>query len=197
MSLAFVCGSAFAQESPEVQKTSTAPTEKEWKVKGFEPQVRVFADEGLDKQQNLSLGADFVAAYRFNEIIRLGGGVGVSYVDLRFQEPTTGTVTSKAYDEDAMAIPVFVNLKVDFLKKKVSPFFAVDGGYNFFIPFSKYAKDNKLGFFIRPSLGVDIRFSKCVLSIDIAYRYQARTFENFLATYGGYNQICQSVAVSF
>ena len=61
--------------------------EKEWKVKGFEPQVRVAFDEGVDYQKNFSFGADFVAAYRFNEIIRLGAGVGVDYVICALRKP--------------------------------------------------------------------------------------------------------------
>ena len=186
MSIVLVCGNVFAQE------------EQRWKVKGFEPQVRVFFDEGIDKQVNLAFGADFIASYRFNEYVRLGGGVGLDYLYLRFQEPvTSGSKKYNAYYEGAMGIPVFANIKVDFMKTKVSPFFATDCGYSFYVPFSKMAQDNKLGFFVRPSIGVEIRFRKCSLSIDIAYKYQARSFENELASYGGSHQICQSVAVSF
>lgn len=64
LSLVLVCSSIFSQE-------------KEWKVKGVEPQIRLSFDEGVDYPKNFSFGADFVAAYRFNEIIRLGAGVGV------------------------------------------------------------------------------------------------------------------------
>ena len=186
------CGSVLAEEVQENQP------EKRWKVKGFEPQVRVSFDEGIDKQANLKLGADFIASYRFNEFVRLGGGIGIDYLKLKFEESKTiGSKVYKAYYEEALAIPVFANIKVDFMKTKVSPFFATDCGYSFFVPFSKYAKDNKLGFFIRPSIGVEIRFRKCSLSIDVAYKYQARDFENFLAEYGGYHQICESFAISF
>ena len=73
LSLVLVCSSIFSQE-------------KEWKVKGFEPQIRLSFDEGVDYQKNFSFGADFVAAYRFNEIIRLGAGVGVDYVNMRLAE---------------------------------------------------------------------------------------------------------------
>lgn len=206
LSFAFVCGSAFAQDVKETpateettenqatQATQEAEPAKPWRVKGFEPQVRIFLDEGLDKQKNLSLGVDFIASYRFNEIFRLGGGVGVQYVNLRFDEPKQ---TLKASYEGAVAIPLFANIKVDFLRKKVSPFFAADCGYLFYLPLKDYAKDNKMGVFVRPSFGVDIRFSKCTLCIDIAYKYQARSFENATDAYNGYHQICQSFAVSF
>jgi len=117
---------------------------------------------------------------------------------MKFEEDKyIGLKHYKEYFESAMTIPLFVNLKIDFLRTKVSPYLAADCGYNIFIPFSKYAQSNKLGFFIRPAFGVDIRFAKCDLFIEIAYKYQARTFESSLAKYGGYNQICQSIGVTF
>lgn len=183
--LVLTCSSVFSQE-------------KEWKVKGFEPQVRVSFDEGVDYQKNFSFGADFIAAYRFNEIIRLGAGVGLDYVNMRFEEAKY--IGSKKYDpyyEAAMTVPIFANIKVDFLKTKASPYLAADCGYNIFVPFSKYAQGNKLGFFIRPAFGVDIRFRKCVLFIELAYKYQSRSFDNSLASYRGYHQISQSIGVSF
>lgn len=185
MSFALMCAFAVAQE-------------KNWKVKGFEPQIRISFDEGIDYQKNFSFGADFIAAYRFNEIVRLGAGVGIDYVNMKFEE--SKYIGYKKYDdyfEAAMTIPVFANIKVDFLKTKVSPYLSVDCGYNIFIPFSKYAQNNKLGFMIRPAFGVDIRFQKCVLFIEVAYKYQSRSFENTLATYGGYHQISQAIGVSF
>jgi hypothetical protein len=186
MSLMLMCSYVFSQE------------EKEWKVKGFEPQIRLSFDEGIDYQKNFSFGADFIAAYRFNEIVRLGAGVGLDYVNLRFEEPKRlGYRKYKAYYEAAMGIPVFANIKIDFLKTKVSPYIAADLGYNIFVPFSKYAKDNKLGFFARPAFGVDIRFKKCVLFFEIAYKFQMRDFENSLASYGNYHQVSQSIGLSF
>ena len=178
--------------------TLTFSQEKEWKVKGFEPQVRVSFDEGVDYQKNFSFGADFIAAYRFNEIIRLGAGVGLDYINMRFEEAKY--IGSKKYDpyyEAAMTVPIFANIKVDFLKTKASPYLAADCGYNIFVPFSKYAQGNKLGFFIRPAFGVDIRFRKCVLFIELAYKYQSRSFDNSLASYRGYHQISQAIGVSF
>lgn len=172
--------------------------EKEWKVKGFEPQIRISFDEGADRQKNFSFGADVLFAYRFNEHIRLGAGAAVDYVNLKFDNAKTiNHHYYKAYYEAAMAIPVFANVKVDFLKRKVSPYLSIDCGYNFFIPFSKYAQSNKLGFLIRPAVGVDIRFKKCVLFVELAYKYQARNFEYSMVKFGGYHQVCQAVGVHF
>ena len=184
-SLTLICAFTFAQE-------------KDYKIKGFEPQIRLTFDEGIDYQRNFSFGADFLAAYRFNEIVRLGAGAGIKYINMKFEEPKyIGYKKYDAYFEAAMTIPIFANVKVDFLKTKVSPYLSVDCGYNIFIPFSKYAQDNKLGFMVRPAFGVDIRFQKCVLFIEVAYKYQSRSFSNTLATYGSYHQISQAIGVSF
>ncbi len=171
---------------------------QDWKIRGFEPQIRLTFDEGLDYQKNFSFGLDLVAAYRFNEFIRLGGGVGLDYINMRFEESKfVGYKFYKEYNEAAMTIPVFANIKADFSRTKVAPYLSLDCGYNFFIPFSDYAKDNKLGFFVRPALGIDIKLSSCTLFIDVAYKYQNRSFENAVANYHGYHQICQSIGISF
>ena len=172
--------------------------EKEWKTRGFEPQLRISVDEGVDLQRNFSFGFDLTAAYRCNENFRIGAGVGINYVNLKFEDPKVirGTLFN-AYYEAAMAIPIFANIKVDFLKRKASPYLSSDIGYNIFIPFSQYAQDNRLGFFVRPAFGVDIRFRKATLSIELAYKFQMRQFHNELADYGNYNQISQAIAVSF
>ena len=53
-------------------------------AKGFEPQIRVTGDIGVDSYKNNSFGADFVAGYRVTDMFRIGAGVGISYVDLLF-----------------------------------------------------------------------------------------------------------------
>ena len=183
LSLLLIFSSTFAQD---------------WKVKGFEPQIRLSFDEGMDYQKNFSFGADVIMAYRVNPIFRLGIGAGIDYVNLRFEEPVY--INYKKYDayyEAAMTFPVFANIKIDFLKTRISPYMAIDCGYNFFIPFSKYAEDNKLGLLIRPAFGADFHFSKCNLFVELSYKYQARTFDNTIASYRSYHQICQSIGVSF
>jgi len=57
------CSAIFAQN------TENMSGESNWKTKGFEPQIRISFDEGIDYQKNFSFGADFVASYRFNEIL--------------------------------------------------------------------------------------------------------------------------------
>lgn len=178
-----------------------AAAQQSWKTKGFEPQVRMVDAEGIDFQRNLNFGADFVAAYRFNEIIRLGGGIGIEYVYMKFDEvdePTTIFDYFDGYFEGAMTIPLFANVKVDFLRQtKVSPYFTADCGYSIFVPFSEYAEGNKLGMFVRPAFGVDIRFSKCTLFFEVGYKYQARSFDNPLASYGSYHQLSSAIGVAF
>lgn len=185
VTLTLCCGFVFSQEG------------KEWKTKGFEAQIKLCVDEGVDYQKNTSCSADFVAAYRFNELFRLGAGIGIEYDKLIFEDAKYIYRYYDAYYEGAISIPIFVNLKIDFMRTKVSPYLSANCGYNFFIPFSKYAQDNKLGFFIHPAIGVDIHFSKCTLFCELGYKYQHRSFESGEDEYKGYHQISQSIGISF
>ncbi len=177
-----------------------------WEKKGFEPQIRVTFDEGIDNFDNFSFGADFLAGYRFNEHIRIGAGVGLNYIDLRYELAGWNSLLErydKGYKESAMSFPVFANVKVNFTKTKISPFINVDLGYTAFLPFSKYAQHNKLGFLMRPAFGVDFHFGKWSLFLEIAYKYQQRQAEDSYYTLssvkfdGGYSQLSQSIGFQF
>lgn len=167
---------------------------------GFEGQLKIPFIESGSPQKNFSFGIDFVASYRFNHVIRIGGGIGLQYVDLKYEDAKIiGTESFEAYYESAMSIPIFADFKFDFMKTKCSPFISVDIGYKFYVPFSKYASDNKLGFFISPVLGLDIRFEKCVLCIGLGYEYQCRSFscEALDVKYGNYSSVIEYIAISF
>ncbi len=177
-----------------------------WEKKGFEPQIRVTFDEGIDNFDNFSFGADFLAGYRFNEIVCIGAGVGLNYIDLRYEQAGWNSSLERydsGYKESAMSFPVFANVKVNFTKTKISPFINVDLGYTAFLPFSKYAQHNKLGFLMRPAFGVDFHFCKWSLFLEIAYKYQQRQADDSYYTLssvkfdGGYSQLSQSIGFQF
>lgn len=168
--------------------------------KGFEGQLKIPFIEGFKPQKNFSFGIDFIASYRFNAFCRLGGGIGLQYVKLKYEDAKTIDYKYfKEYYESALSIPLFANIKFDFMQTKCSPFFSCDVGYKFYVPFSKYAKNNKLGFFVSPVLGLDIRFDKCVLSIGVGYEYQQRSFSDELldVKYDGYSSITEFIAIAF
>lgn len=171
---------------------------EEFDLKGFEPHIRVSFDEGIDLFKNFSFGLDLLAAYRFNEHFRIGAGVGLNYVRLFYEKAEfVGSHYFDEYYESAMSVPIFANIKVNFLKTKVSPYLGFDMGYNVFVPFSKYAESNKLGFFIKPAFGCDIRFDNCALFIELAYRYQKRECSIVPYENASYSQITQCIGFQF
>lgn len=170
----------------------------EFYLKGFEPHVRISFDEGIDLFKNFSFGLDLLAAYRFNEHFRIGAGVGLTYVNLFYEKAGwIGDYHFDEYYESAIGIPIFANIKVNFLKTKVSPYIGFDIGYNAFVPFSKYAESNKLGLFFKPAFGCDIRFKKCALFIELAYRYQKRECSIVPYENASYSQITQCIGFQF
>lgn len=172
--------------------------EEGFEKKGFEPQLRISFDEGIDSYKNFSFGLDIIASYRINEYFRIGAGTGLNYVNLAYEKSTViNGKYFKPYYESAMAIPIFANIKANFTKTKISPYLTFDAGYNFFIPFSKYAQKNKLGAFFKPTLGVDFHFSSCTLFIELAYRYQMREFTLWTNSHGDYSQLSQSIGLQF
>lgn len=172
--------------------------EEDLDLQGFEPQLRISFDEGIDSYKNFSFGFDFLATYRANEHFRIGAGIGINYVNLFYEDAEI--INHKyfdAYFESAMTIPIFANIKVNFTKTKISPYLGIDAGYNVFIPFSKYAEQNKLGAFFKPTFGFDFHFESCTLFLEVAYRYQMRKFTYWTDPKGNYSQITQCIGIQF
>lgn len=111
----------------------------------------------FDLGQNYDVGGDsstiteFLTShgFRFNPYIFLGGGVGLHYY----------SVTEEFY------IPMFTNFRVDFLNKRISPYFDLKVGS---------LVNNGGGLFLSPSLGVKFNFGKRVgLNLSVNYNFQA------------------------
>lgn len=167
-------------------------------AKGFEPQVRITGDVGVDSYKNNSFGADFVAGYRFSDLFRLGAGLGISYVDLFYESAHyIGQHWYKEYKESAVSIPVFVDGKLNFTKTKISPYFNLNLGYAIYVPCSDYAKENTLGFFIQPSVGVDFNLGKGAIFVQAGYKYQMRKCDHWVDTNGNYSQVSFAVGYQF
>lgn len=167
-------------------------------AKGFEPQIRITGDIGVDSYKNNSFGADFVAGYRVNDIFRIGIGTGISYVDLLFEDAHfIGNHWYGKYKESAAYVPIFIDGKMNFTNARISPFVNLNLGYAAYIPFSDYAKENKLGFFVQPALGVDFSVGKGVIFAQIGYKYQFRTCDHWIDTNGNYSQISLAIGYQF
>ena len=162
----------------------------------FEPQVKVNYSHGVDDYKNLSFGGEFLAGFRLNPTIRLGIGVGISYCDLLYEDAYYDSNTHSYYDEykeSGAYVPLFINGKFNFSEGSISPYFAADLGYSFFIPGSDYAKENKLGLFAKPTFGVDFDLGKGDIFVEVNYNYQVRKFYDDC----NYSQIGLSVGYQF
>lgn len=152
----------------------------------FEPQVRLTGEFGIDDDKNTSLGFDFVAGIRVNDMLRVGVGTGISYCEHLY---------TYGYREPAAYIPIFLNGKVNFIKSGISPYLNLDLGVPVFIPFSEYAKEQTFGFFIRPAFGMDFPLSgKGRIFVEIGYKFQKREVGYMNRNY---NQISCAVGYSF
>jgi hypothetical protein len=80
----------------------------------------------------------FICGYRFHDYLFVGGGFGVEHMLGDF------------YDNYNLCVPVFVTMKVNMNRKRVSPYFQLDTGgrYNA----NDYFED---GLFIYPKIGLD------------------------------------------
>ena len=125
-----------------------------------------------------NIAASYVIGYRFNNTFFLGGGVGVGY--------NTGDTSNETYlyvDETlnikAIEFPVFVNMKVYFLKTRCTPFFGLSAGAAFSakntatLEFGD-VKYSTIGAIVVPSLGVNYRIS-AKHSLYVAGKVRMRT----------------------
>ena len=164
----------------------------------FEPQVKIAYDLGIDDNKNQSFGAEFLGGYKINESFRLGIGTGVSWCKHLYEKRGVSSITSKYYSdykETALYIPLFINGKFNFLKEGISPYLALDLGYTFFVPFSNYADNNKLGLMIKPTFGFDFPIWNGDLFLELGYKYQKRNWE--LIENADYSQLSIAIGYSF
>ena len=165
---------------------------------GFEPQLKVSYELGLDEDKNQSFGGEFVAGYRLSDDFRLGLGVGIYWCKHLYENAHYNSLINRfsdEYRETASYIPIFANGKYNFVTTSDwRPYLSVDLGYAIFNSASKYADNNKLGVFAKPAFGVDYCIGKGALFIEVGYKYQDRKFQEEKM---GYSQLTMSVGYQF
>lgn len=92
--------------------------------------------------------------YQFNNYLFVGGGIGLNYYT----------------DMEKYSVPVFANLKANFINKKVTPFADVKAGFSV---------GGVGGFYT--SIGLGIRFAlknKTALNVKLEYNYQGYYYDD-------------------
>lgn len=160
----------------------------------FESEVKINGEIGIDADKNFSFGAIFIAGYNITQNLRLGAGAGISYIDLFYEQKT---LTKPEYRETAAYVPIFADAKYKFIKVGISPFVGTSVGYSVFIPYSDYAKENKLGIMVYPHFGVEFPMKKGAFLLEAGYKYQSRTNDNIRGANMDYSQSVLSVGYKF
>ena len=165
---------------------------------GFEPQVKVSYELGIDDDNNQSFGGEFIAGYRLSDEFRLGIGAGAYWCKHLYEKEhynSSISYLSKEYRETASYFPIFVNCKFNFVTSgEWRPYLSADLGHSIFNSASRYADDNELGIFVNPTFGVDYNIGKGALFLEVGYKFQDREFQKEKM---GYSQLTLSVGYQF
>jgi len=139
-----------AKEQPETDS-------KNWGLKdGYRGVLDVgyqiaIGDFGIDR-----LKIDFINGYQAGPYVSAGLGTGVRYY----------------FDAEALLIPVFVNMKANFIDARATPYLAVSVGYSF-----DATNDFKgVGLLFNPTVGISFIFNNYSLNIGLGYELQKMDF---------------------
>lgn len=127
--LALICASGYAQL---VQSSSLIVTKKALDpvARGFQSDVRL-GIYCLGYHDQTTIEATYAGGYRFGNTLFLGAGVGVNYNTWSGQYVDTDAYQYRKHFDIPSAkitVPVFAQVRVYFLKKRVSPFVDATGG---------------------------------------------------------------------
>lgn len=156
-------GSIFVFQSNEVERISIVRNIKE-KTAGLEQGHRWFVEyaETIGECSRIELSG--VYGYQIRPKLLIGGGVGFHYY----------------FDEDAYEVPIFVDVRYDFINRRATPFVDVRGGYTVGTYFGPYCS---------PTVGARIRLGDWG-AINIGAGYTMQFFE-------GYNEDGLTIRVGF
>lgn len=124
--------------------------------RGYEKSIEANASIGVGKYSNTSFGVSMINGYRFNEYFFIGAGIGFGYSNALNGIDIDKYGFTTEYRTDAYLIPIYANLKANFTKSKIFPFFRVNIGYTFDV--NQYIKDAP-GLMVEPAIGVDFKIN--------------------------------------
>lgn len=103
--------------------------------RGFGSMVDISGVLGMIGKPRISAGANYIAGYRFNNQIYLGGGIGITLnshcgpYDLRTHEGYRNT-PGGSLNTCFISVPLFAYFRANFINRRLSPFFALSAGGN-------------------------------------------------------------------
>jgi hypothetical protein len=91
----------------------------------------------------------------------------------------------------ALHIPLSGRIKIDFIKRKISPYFLLDCGYSFPITYSTLALYKQSGLEINAAIGFDVRFdNNAAVYFHLGYYYHLnKNIDSFIGDLFANNDI--------
>ena len=103
--------------------------------RGFGSMVDLSCVLGMVGKPRISAGVNYIAGYRFNNQLYLGGGVGITLnshsgpYDLRTYDGYRHT-PGGSLNTCFVSVPLFAYFRANFINRRLSPFFALSAGGN-------------------------------------------------------------------
>lgn len=183
-------GNIFVYRIDEIQKIAKEQPTNSYRLAGYAHQHRACDIERgyfgvINFGYEIGVGGgddriklDVVNGYRVIPEFSVGAGVGVKYY----------------IDADVVTIPLYAHLRTDLLRTKVTPFIALNAGYN--ISTNDYIKGGAL---VEPSVGVGIRLNNSKqLNVSLGYSlncFKAQVYNNYYSYGYGYHTSSYEVKI--
>ena len=138
-----------------------------------------------------NIGANYIAGYRINNSLLVGGGVGINYfLNSQPSQLSIDTPCGVTLTPSAITIPIFAYFRANFMNAQFSPFFALAAGYELstkqILNLDLYSVEyNTGGFFANPQIGINYR-TTLKTSLYLAIGFQAYTTP-YCVEHTGYN----------
>lgn len=133
---------------------------------------------------------NIINGYQFNPYLAIGLGVGFRYYSYEYYSGGYyGTYYTKAHD---YTVPIFAHIRANFLNRGVSPFVAVNLGYNVSISGGFFG-----GFMFEPTLGAAFRISnRNSMTFGISYTMDRVKYSYGSSYYGYYEDKAMGGAIN-
>ena len=110
------------------------------------------------------LKINIINGYRINPYLSFGVGTGLRYY----------------YDAKSAVIPIFTDFRVNFINKRISPYFALGTGYSF----NSKNDFEGVGLLLSPTTGIKVKLSSNIaMNIGIGYEMQEMEFYTITTYY--------------
>lgn len=146
--------------------------------RGYQSNISVSYAIVNPKSRSFDLTVAYIGGFRFNNTFFLGAGAEIEYADFT-RSHVLENESGYYLPRNKVSLPLLAHFRIYFLKNRISPFFALSGGYIIGLPNNKkfeYNDGKRVRYtcgtpFAEPILGVNSRIShKTSLFISFGYR---------------------------